>query len=80
MGSVLVSGTDEVPAGNYIGFLCLTDVTIGAFKGHIQDAFGNPVSDFTGTTFPAGVYVPVPFSYAALASGTLIAIKSGGLQ
>lgn len=80
MGSVIAVTGDTVPAGQYIGFLCVTDVELAAFKGHLKAIDGSAVSSLASIIFPAGMYVPVPFSTAVVTTGTLIAVKSGGLQ
>jgi hypothetical protein len=78
MGSILASN-EGLPAGNYVGFLCLTSVVIGAFKGQITSVDGSPALDLSGITFPAGIYVPVPFTEMAVTTGNVIAIKAGGI-
>lgn len=80
MGSVIAVTGETIPASQYIGFLCVTDVELGNFKGHLKSIDGSPVALLTGVVFPAGMYVPVPFSSATMTSGILIAVKSGGLQ
>lgn len=80
MGSVIATTGDTVPDSQYIGFLCVTDVEIAAFKGQLKSISGSAVTSLASITFSAGMYVPVPFSTAVITSGTLIAVKAGGLQ
>jgi len=79
MGSILATDSEVLPAGQYIGFLCLTDVVLAVFKGHLTNPDGTAPA-ITDYTFPAGMYVPVPFSAATVQTGTLLAVKAGGLQ
>lgn len=72
MGAVLVEA-DTFPTGNYIGILCVTDVVFTSFTGQLTDSGGA----LTVTTFPAGMYIPVPFTTAVVSSGTALAIKGG---
>lgn len=75
-GSTFASGTESITSGNYIGFLCVDDTEIGAFKGQLKDVGETPLTDLTGVVFPAGIYVPVPFLTLTLVSGGIIAIKA----
>jgi hypothetical protein len=78
MGAVLASN-EGLPEGHYVGFLCLTAVEVGAFKGSLNFVDGSAALDLTGITFPAGIYVPVPFTHLAVTTGNIIAIKAGGI-
>lgn len=75
-GSVLVTAGQSAPAGNYIGFLAVTDVNITTFKGELTNSSGAAITTLTSYTFPAGIYIPVPFLNLTVNTGTLIAVKS----
>jgi|APGre2960657404_1045060.scaffolds.fasta_scaffold14755_4 hypothetical protein len=69
VGSTIVSAGDT-KEGNYCGFICLADTVLTNLRGSVDG------TDYTAVTFPAGLYIPIPFNSVTINTGRILAIKN----
>ena len=72
-GSAFLGPGDSVTEGQFFGLLVLNDAVLNGATGR-GDSIDN-LSGIVGQTLPAGIYIPVALSGAAVTSGLVQLLK-----